>query len=174
MSGVVAVASVLFLTAIAGVGQANAQVVRSYGRLGHGRFTSLQWEAWGEVTTKSGGVEETCITVGTLEPTEGNESTNCAPSKVPGLEEIVRSPYGVVAAAMYSPTAKRVAICIKGGREVFTRLRPIRLRVEAGRPTRSYSYFARGFRAGTRISWMTPLDAGGAVVTERSDRRRCV
>lgn len=157
--------------------KADTQGIQSYGRLGHGQLKAMQWEAWGEVKTargKGGGVEEACVAVATLEPTEGNESTNCGPPESKSLEEIVRSPYGVVATAMYAPEARRVVICVKGGRELEERLTPIRLRAKAARPTRSYSYFARGFGAGTRIKWITALDAGGKVMSAGAVGRRCL
>jgi hypothetical protein len=140
----------------------------------------MQWWARGEVTTTKAkpeaNAEEVCVTVTVLEPTEGNESTNCGQAGESGFEQVEQtehSSYGVVAAAMYAPEAKRVLICIKGGSKLNVRLRQIRLRSEAGAPTRSYSYFARGFRPATRIEWINPLDAHGRVVTGDSRGRRC-
>ena len=160
-----------------GVGQANTEAVQSYGRLGHGLLMDMKWEVWGELKTAKGsesGAEEACISVVTLEPTEGNESKNCGPPMVASLEEIVRSQYGVVAAGLYASNAKRVVICIKGGRELKLRLKRLRVSVGAARPTYRYSYFARGFDAETRIKWMTALDGTGNVIAAGPGRRQCL
>src|SRR4029077_13079702 len=158
-------------------GAEGAQVARSYARLGKGRLKSMQWEAWGEVLPGKGkarNVEEACITVATLEPTEGNESTNCGPANEMGFEESVQSPYGTVAAGMYAPKAKRVVVCVKGGRKVNLKLNSVRLHAEGSSLTHSYSYFARGFEAGARVEWVEALDSDGKVVTANSERRRCL
>jgi hypothetical protein len=137
----------------------------------------MQWEAWGEVTTtkqNGAGVEEACITIAILEPTEGNESTNCGPPRTPPFGEIARTPYGVVAASMFAPRAKHAVIRIKGGRALDLRLKPIRLRAGVGRPTWFYSYFARGFRSETCITRITAFDARGRIVTREPGGGRCL
>lgn len=170
--------------AVVGVSHADT-LLKSYGQLGHGqighgRFTSMRWWASGEVTTEAmthaGGqasVEVVCIDVAILEPTEGNESTNCGPPEGAGVEQMEHSRYGVVAAAMYPRRATRVVICIKGGRGMNVQLRQIHLRAAVGSPTYSYSYFARGFAPSTRIRWITAFDGRGRVVMGGSVHRQC-
>lgn len=170
---------------VVGVSHADTLMTQSHGQLGHGqighgRSTSMQWWASAEVTTEAvthtrGGPsnEVVCITVAILEPTEGNESTTCGPPDGAGIEQVEQSPYGVVAAAMYPRRATRVFICMKGGRGMNVQLRQIHLRAAVGRPTYSYSYFARGFAPSTRIRWITAFDGRGRVVTSGSVHRQC-
>jgi hypothetical protein len=170
------VIAVLASTAVGGSSQAAPQAVESYARLGQGHLKSMQWEAWGEVTharDSKGSAEETCISIQTLERTEGNESTTCGSPEAASFEEIVRSSYGVVAAAMYASEADRVVICLKGGKRVKLPLKAINLRLTGTSPTRSYSYFARGFAAKVRIKWMVAIDSGGKNVTAGRAERPC-
>jgi hypothetical protein len=160
-----------------GAARADAESGVGSGRLGGGRIKSIQWEAWGEVTASGKGAqggEEVCVTIAVLEPTEGSESEGCGPVEKPPFGEIVRTPVGVIAASMFAPEAKHVAIRLKGRGTLMVPLKPIHLRPAAGGPTLSYSYFSRGFRAPTCITRITALDARGKVVTRESNRGRCL
>ncbi len=157
------VSCALLLVAMATAAQAGSEPIPSYKQLGHGRLSEIDWEARGEVTKSGrngGGAEEVCVVIGVLERDEGSESADCGPPTT-FAEEITRSQYGVIAAAMYPPAARRVLICEKGGREVIIPLKPVRLRGESAKRIRSYSYFARGFKAGTRIRRMSAVGAEG-------------
>jgi hypothetical protein len=133
----------------------------------------MQWLAWGEMKLvgKNDGVEEACITVQELEPTEGNESSNCAPPSVSVGQIVVHSPYGLVTAGMWVTTAKRAIICVKGGKKVIVPLKTTVLRAEPGGPTQRYAYFARGFAAGTRITSVSPLLPDGTGTPVHKDNR---
>jgi hypothetical protein len=101
----------------------------SDGKLGQGRRgSSLQWAAWGE-PPPSGATEEACVTVLTVErgsggDGEGSETTNCGYPKQAAVDEISRSRFGIVVAALFRPVAGRAVITF--GRPSR---KPVRLKV---------------------------------------------
>lgn len=143
--------------------------------LGRGRMGRMSWAAWAEVPSggQSHDSKQICVSVLTIEPgvqggTEGSESTNCGVPRQ-GVNELVRSRYGIVIAALFPSNAQTASIVFRGRTTQTVRLK--RRGFEIGRSRRIFPYLARGFAPHTCIKRIRALNAqGGAVATISSGR----
>lgn len=143
--------------------------------LGRGRLSQMRWAAWAETAPKGGAShgEEVCVSVLTIEPgiqggREGSESTNCGSAKSTPVDEVVRSPYGVVVAALFPREAARAIVTFKGRPK-----QSLRLKRRAIGWLKGFPYLAQSFPAHTCIERIRVVDAEDESITSIS-AGRCV
>jgi hypothetical protein len=148
--------------------------------LGRGHIGMLHWTAWVEESGKpSEAGEEACVAVLTIEPgvqggTEGSESANCGSPESEPIDEVVKSPYGVVLAAILPISAKHAAIVFRGRPTQYVKLDSHVVGGENEERASRVRSVARAYVRHTCIEEIRILGSKGSVVSTVSAGRRCL